>query len=65
MSFLLLLLSSLQQNWRKGQIRFCLEATGVGGEGGGKGRGGEVAQTMYAYMNKWIFKKTCWALEPS
>jgi hypothetical protein len=26
MSFLLLLISSLQQNWRRGQNRFCLEA---------------------------------------
>jgi hypothetical protein len=24
-------MSSLQQNWRKGQNRFCLEARGVGG----------------------------------
>jgi hypothetical protein len=34
MSFLLLLMSSLQQNWRKGQNRFCLE-----GRGRGRGRG--------------------------
>jgi hypothetical protein len=26
--FLLLLMSSLQQNWRRGQNRFCLEARG-------------------------------------
>jgi hypothetical protein len=26
MSFLLLLMSSLQKNWRRGQNRFCLEA---------------------------------------
>jgi hypothetical protein len=50
MSFLLLLMSSLQQNWRRGQNRLCLEARGVGGGGGG--RRGEMAQTMYAYMNK-------------
>jgi hypothetical protein len=30
MSFLLLLISSLQQNWRKGQNRFCLEVRGMG-----------------------------------
>jgi hypothetical protein len=24
---------SLQQNWRRGQIRFCLEARGVGRRG--------------------------------
>jgi hypothetical protein len=38
----LLLMSSLQQNWRKGQNRFCLEARGgLGGEGkdGGGGQG--------------------------
>jgi hypothetical protein len=29
LSFLLLLVLSLQKNWRKGQNRFCLEARGV------------------------------------
>jgi hypothetical protein len=42
-------MSSLQQNWRRGQNRFCLEEMGVGGR--------EMAQTMYAYMNKRIIKK--------
>jgi hypothetical protein len=46
---------SLQQNWRRGQNRFCLEVrVGVcehGGRGPRAGRG-EVAQTMYTYMNK-------------
>jgi hypothetical protein len=37
MSFLLLLVFSLQQNWRRGQNRFCLEATGVGEERKGTG----------------------------
>jgi hypothetical protein len=32
LSFLLLLMSSLQQNWRKGQKRFCLEVSEGGGE---------------------------------
>jgi hypothetical protein len=32
LSFLLLLMSTVQQNWRKGQNRFCLEARGAGGE---------------------------------
>jgi hypothetical protein len=46
------MLSSLQQNWRKGQNRFCLEARGeVKREGAGMGRG-EMTQTMYAYKNK-------------
>jgi hypothetical protein len=31
MSFLLLLMSFLQQNWRRGQNRFCLEVRRVGG----------------------------------
>jgi hypothetical protein len=31
LSFLLLLMSSLQQNWRKGQNRFCLEARCLAG----------------------------------
>jgi hypothetical protein len=44
-------MSSLQQNWRRGQIRFCLEATGIGGERERWGQGGKMAQTMYAHMN--------------
>jgi hypothetical protein len=43
-------MSFLQQNWRRGQNRFCLEEEGVGGEG--RGERGEMAQTMYAHMNK-------------
>jgi hypothetical protein len=49
LSFLLLLMSSLQQNWRKGQNRFYLEARGRWKEAG---TGGEMAQTMYAHVNK-------------
>jgi hypothetical protein len=52
-------MSSLQQNWRRGQNRFCLEARRVGEEeedGGGVGEGGEMAQTMYAHMNKRLKK---------
>jgi hypothetical protein len=41
---------SLQQNWRKGQNRFCLERMEVGEER--KGAGVEMTQTMYAHMNK-------------
>jgi hypothetical protein len=52
MSFLLLLMSTLQQNRRKGQNRFCLEAKRVGGVGGGGGQEEEMAQTRYAHMNK-------------
>jgi DNA-binding sugar fermentation-stimulating protein len=48
-------MSSLQENWRKRQNRFCLEARGVGKEGvGGGGQGGEMTQTMYVHMNIWI-----------
>jgi hypothetical protein len=50
-------MSSLQQNWRRGQNRFCLEAMGVEGVGGGKGTErtvGERAQSMYAHMNKFF-----------
>jgi hypothetical protein len=36
MPFLLSLMFSLQQNWRRGQNRSFLEASGVGGVGGGK-----------------------------
>jgi hypothetical protein len=47
MPFLLSLLFSLQQYWRKGQYRFCLEVRGWG-------TGGEMAQTMYTHVNKYI-----------
>jgi hypothetical protein len=50
MLYLLLLLRSIiQQNWRKGQNRFCLEAREVGGWGGDDGGGGGM---VYAHMNK-------------
>jgi hypothetical protein len=49
MSFLLLLMPSLQQNWRREQNRFCLEVRGVWES---RRRGREMTQTMYAYMNK-------------
>jgi hypothetical protein len=32
-------MSSLQQNWRKGQNRFCLEVRGWWGDEGGGGTG--------------------------
>jgi hypothetical protein len=48
MSFLLLLISTLQQNWRK---------TGSAWKWGrerveARDRGGEITQTMYAHVNK-------------
>jgi hypothetical protein len=56
--FLLSLMFSLQQNWRRGQNRFCLEARQVSGEGEVcRRQGREVAQTMYAHMNKSINNK--------
>jgi hypothetical protein len=42
---------SLQQNWRRGQNRFCLEVRGMGERKGVEGRG-EMAQAMYTHMNK-------------
>jgi hypothetical protein len=45
-------MSSLQQNWRKGQNRFCLEVRGLGERKAAGGRGREMGQTMYAHMNK-------------
>jgi hypothetical protein len=50
MSFLLLIMSTLQQNWRIGQTAW--KQGGGGEKRGGRGQGGEMAQTMYAYMNK-------------
>jgi hypothetical protein len=55
-SFLLSLIFSLQQNWRtRGQNRFSLEVRGLAGweEEESRGQGGEMAQTMYTYMNKY------------
>jgi hypothetical protein len=43
---------SFQQNWRRGQNRFCLEVRGVVGRRRGWGAGVEMASTMYAHMNK-------------
>jgi hypothetical protein len=51
MSFLLLLISALQWNWKKVN-RFCLEARGEWGEAVGREQGGEMTQTMYAHVNK-------------
>jgi hypothetical protein len=52
LSFLLFLMSCLQQNWRRGQNRFCLEMRGGAGGGGGdvgaEGRDGP----NNAHMNK-------------
>jgi hypothetical protein len=45
-------MSSLQQNWRKGQDRFWEE------EGGNGRLGGEMTQTMYARMNI-EYRKKC------
>jgi hypothetical protein len=50
-------MSSLQQNWRRGENRFCLEARGWGLRER-VGVGGEKAQTMYAHMNKLLNKQT-------
>jgi hypothetical protein len=52
MSFLLLLISSLQWNWRKAQNRFYLEVRGKRGEDRGRGQEGEMTQIMYAHVNK-------------
>jgi hypothetical protein len=46
MTFLLSLMLSLQQNWRRGQNSFCLETRGVGHWQG------KMAQTMYTHKNK-------------
>jgi hypothetical protein len=43
---------SLQQNWKKGQNMFCLEARGLGAVEGAVRLGIERAQTMYTHMNK-------------
>jgi hypothetical protein len=45
-------MSSLQQNWRRGQNRFCLEVRELGRREREWGQRGEMAQTMYVHMNK-------------
>jgi hypothetical protein len=54
MSFLLLLISTLQQNWRKGQNRFCLELSG-GGRGEAVGRNGPNNVCTYKNRKRWVF----------
>jgi hypothetical protein len=60
MSFLLLVISTLQWNRRKAQDRFCLEGRGRGERVGVamllqnmlSFQKGEMTQTMYAHVNK-------------
>jgi hypothetical protein len=52
MSFLIIAMFSLQQNWRRGQNRFCLEVRVVREKVGMGGQGGQMTQIMYAHMNK-------------
>jgi hypothetical protein len=41
---------SLQQNWRRGKNRFCLETRGVGEDGEGeRGWGGGDPNNVYTY----------------
>jgi hypothetical protein len=56
MYFLLLLMSSLQQNWRKGQNGFCLKARGGEEREGADGRGENGPNNVCTYeeMNKKI-----------
>jgi hypothetical protein len=52
-----MLMSFLQQNQSQGQNGTCLNWGGEGGKGGGRGQDGEMTQTMYAHVNKWITTK--------
>jgi hypothetical protein len=55
-------MSSLQQNWRKEQNRFCLEARGLGEKWRGQGDGGRNGPNnvcTYEYMNKEKKKILC------
>jgi hypothetical protein len=49
---LLLLISTLQWNWRKAQNTFCLEGKEEEGESGGWRQEGEMTQTMHVHVNK-------------
>jgi hypothetical protein len=57
MSFLLLLCLVFNKIREEGRTGY-----GVWGEGGGRGQGREMAQTMYAHTNKLIKKKNPRAL---
>jgi hypothetical protein len=50
-SFLLLLMSTLERNWRKVQNRFFLQGRGEGRRKWGQGQEREMNQTMYARVN--------------
>jgi hypothetical protein len=62
-------MSALQQNWRRGQNRFCLEERGWGERERpvDRGQGGEMAQTMYSHMNflKSQYVNRCVLLNPN
>jgi hypothetical protein len=47
-------MSSLQQNWRRGQNRFCLEVRGWGRErgAGAGGRNDPINVCIFEYVNK-------------
>jgi hypothetical protein len=45
-------MSCLQQNWRRGQNKQVLPGREGGWVSGDREPGVEMAQTMYAYMNK-------------
>jgi hypothetical protein len=49
MSFLLSLRFSLQQNWRRGQNRFCLEARTMGEVKKRRGRRRDDPNNVYIY----------------
>jgi hypothetical protein len=52
-------MASLQQNWKREQNRFCLEAKWVGGKGRGRGRRGRNGPNnvcTFEYINKKILK---------
>jgi hypothetical protein len=42
-------MSTLQQNWRKGQNRFCLDARRVEGERGAEARGRNGLKNVFTY----------------
>jgi hypothetical protein len=52
MSFLLCLCLIFNKFGEKGRKGFAWKPVGWGEEGEGGGHGGEMAHTMYAYMNK-------------
>jgi hypothetical protein len=53
-------MSTLQQNWRRGQNRFCLEVKGVGRSGRGQEQRREMATNNKNFLKEGPSKQLTW-----